>query len=216
LDHFSVQIPEGWVIEDMDNTNSSNFFTDPSLGTEQIATLCMEQESLPGFGGTYQCVPNTTSPPIYIIRYADLHSRPEVKTLERQNRTITALDLLPLKIKILSEDRVASGLPPLQNLRINNTTDVIVNVTDSQTNQTLGTAPAEFVEMTYELPRAPGVPDPTPFTFDDDLIRLEMYDLLVLGNNTNTGYEVFAASIPMTEQVPAPVKQIMDSFSLVE
>lgn len=113
-DGFSVQVPQGWVIEDHD-------IVPLSLNDEGIALMCLENEALPGLGGEYNCQAATLTDAIYISRHPDLQSLPEF-----EDTAPTTNDLLALWIQYLQNNT--------SNLQIVNNTDVdeftkIVNMT---------------------------------------------------------------------------------------
>ncbi|HEX6280726.1 MAG TPA: hypothetical protein VFZ67_00720, partial [Nitrososphaera sp.] len=194
-DGFRLQVPQGWVIEDDDNTNPELLDIEEGLGFIFLAMLCLEVEALPGVGGTFQCEPESLSQDVGIARFKDLQSRPEFATLVRENRTITSADLIPLHIDMVE---VFGG----HNFRTGNITDTIVNVIDPQTNQTVGATGAKLVELTYQT---------GTITINDN----NMIALLALNNNTDTGYSVFHTFDPMKPMSPQ-VQQIFDTFELVE
>ena len=113
-DGFSVQIPQGWVIEVHD-------IVPLALNGEGIALMCLENEALPGLGGEYNCQAATLTDAIYISRHPDLQSLPEF-----EDTAPTTNDLLALWIQYLQNNT--------SNLQIVNNTDFdeftkIVNMT---------------------------------------------------------------------------------------
>jgi hypothetical protein len=85
---------------------------------------------------------------------------------------------------------------------MSNNQDVEVNITNPQTNQTIGTAPAKFVEFTY-----------------NEAYGIETYKqsaLLVLANDTNTGYILRPIlSLQSNQELPDFSRQMLDSFELM-
>jgi hypothetical protein len=73
-DGFRLQIPEGWVIEDVDNMPVDE-------NREDIALLCPENDALPGIGGEYNCLAANYTDAIYISRWPDLQSIPEFEDI---------------------------------------------------------------------------------------------------------------------------------------
>jgi hypothetical protein len=95
-------------------------------------------------------------------------------------------------------------------MKIENTTDTTVNVINSQTNQTEAILPTKFVEITYESTASGG-------EALGNFQPIKTFNLFVLSNNTNTGYAVLIPGRAITEQEPPqPMKQILDSFELLE
>jgi hypothetical protein len=68
--------------------------------------------------------------------------------------------------------------------RMRNITDTIVNITDPQTNQTVGISEAKLIELIYQTGTV---------TVNDN----KMIALPALNNNTNTGYGLFHSLDPM-------------------
>jgi hypothetical protein len=203
-DGFRVQVPDGWVIEDIDNTDPARLPRALSGDTDLLARLCRSEDALPGIGGTYECGQVDFPDKVTIFRNANLHSRPEFATILRQNKSITLLDLVSIQNKDFSGSYERLGL---YNLRVSNMQDRTVNVINSQTNMTTAQFPAKFVVFTYEQIDTSG-------NYGNGML----FNLYVLGNNTNTGYSVrndgWNAAAP--EPSSPDVKQIMDSFELIE
>lgn len=101
---FRLQIPQGWVIEDLDNTPFQPY-------AENIAMLCLENEALPGIGGEHNCQAANFTDAIFINRWSDLQSIPEFQNkssssdsafggVSSNNTTIipTTDDLIALRI----------------------------------------------------------------------------------------------------------------------
>jgi hypothetical protein len=87
----------------------------------------------------------------------------------------------------------------LQSIEIVNNTDITVNVIDSQTNETIGTVPAKYVELTHTDAWGRGV------------------FLLVLSNDMNMGYVLHPVTTGLETDIEAPsfVRLVFDSFELV-
>ena len=210
---FRVEVPNGWVVQDLSNTQPV-LSSERGIGYHIIAALCMTEDSLPGIGGTYQCQYAKSGVRVGIIRFSDLDSIPEIEVLERQNKTITPLDVVALQIGVLSEPLETSGI---ENLRMRTTNDTTVNVIDSETNQTTGTVPAKSVVLTFTYERE----EPTPNIFGgiDNTVNGKLFSLSVLDNNTNTGYSLFTYGLDdadIFKAPPPPIAQIFDSFELLE
>jgi hypothetical protein len=106
-----------------------------------------------------------------------------------------------------------------RDIEIVNSTDRLIDLTDPQTNQTIATVPAKFVEMTYSTASAPN----------------EARSGYLISTATNAtapnvgmtkGYTVFyeGSSVSAAElalgfgslrQLPPAVKQVFDSFELI-
>ena len=199
LDGIRVEVPDGWVVEDIDNTDPNRQQYEKSTGAGGLAVLCPQVETLPKIGGGYYCSRGAEDS-VTIGRFADLKSRPEFAVLARENKSITISDLLAYHIQFF--ERLG-----FTDFRLLENIDRAVNVTDPQTNQTIATAPAKYVEMSLSNPEGKHS--------DRD------FNLFVLGNDGNTGY-VLAASVSKStvfsqtpEELPSEQQQIFDSFELV-
>jgi hypothetical protein len=196
---YRLQIPEGWVIEDLTTltiTNGTTTTTEGNttreLGVEYLAKMCKENEALPGIGGTHKCEVAETTAKIVINGFPNLQSRPEFVALAReQNKTITVSDLVALHIEWL--DR-AGGL----QIKIENTTDI-----DNST---------KIIEMAYKVTD----PGTNIFPFDDVVEDYRMSGMFVLSEDRNTGYSVTNPRFyNETQQSPA-VQEVFSSFEVVE
>jgi len=186
-----------------------------------LAQLCPEEEEIqPTFpnvnssSNTFDCVASLDEV-IHVIRYPDL----EIRIQPANN--VTAYHLQKLQ---------EVGYTGMQ---ITNSTDMTVNLTMAQANQTIATLPAKFVEMIYT----------TASSAPDEVKR--GYFILTATNATapnlgiTKGYAVFyegnssasrsAAATPQITRttaagsagslaptpLPLPVKQVFDSFELI-
>lgn len=97
----------------------------------------------------------------------------------------------------------------LTDTRLAENIDREINVTDPQTNQTIATAPAKYVEMTY--------------SDSSDIWNYRDFYLVVLSNDGNTGYilnctpsAVSLSFLPIpAADLPPEQQQIFDSFELL-
>jgi hypothetical protein len=194
-DGFRVQVPTGWIIEDINNTDAAIQERERQFGAGILATLCPKGQAIPEIAGTYRCAQESQG--VVVARFGNLKSRPEFAGVVRENKNITTSDLVAFHLLFL-EQRFGD-----KDLRILNNTDIAVNVTDSHTNQTIATAPAKYVEITYI----------------DNLNRVVPRDfaLLVLSNDGNTGYILLASaeSAMRIGKLPSEQREVFDSFELV-
>ena len=205
-DGFRVQLPHGWVVEDINSTDPRFEQLSIEHGVELLARLCSQDEALPAIEpGSYTCLfESLTDKEVDILRFADLHTVPEFSALVRENKSITTSDLLAYYF----EYQLKTQDPRLfQSLEIVNNSDTVVNVTDSLTNQAIGTVPAKYVEYVHSTVSGIG--------------SYKEYVLVVLSNDTNTGYVVQPTqpqglNIGEAAAPPVFVKQVFDSFELVK
>ena len=143
-DSFSVQVPDGWIIQDIDNTGST-LLQERTQGYGILAQLCPEEQQQGGAaalsnasGGSTNSISSLNASRclgaqevIHIIRYPDLETRIQ-----------TANNITTYYLQKLQE----VGYRGIQTV---GSTDMTINITNPQTNQTTATVPAKFVEMTY-------------------------------------------------------------------
>jgi hypothetical protein len=144
-DSFSVQVPDGWIIQDIDNTGST-LLEERTQGYGMLAQLCPEEQQQRGgaaslsnaSGGSTNSISSLNASRclgaqdvIHIIRYPDLETRIQ-----------TANNITTYYLQKLQE----VGYRGIQAV---GGADMTVNITNPQTNQTTAIVPAKFVEMTY-------------------------------------------------------------------
>jgi PKD repeat protein len=223
-DAVRLNVPEDWVIHDVNNTGSM-LSQELTQGYAILAQLCPQEEeqeqtvlsNVSVSGNTTMSCQGSEGEVIHIVRYPDLDNRLFANNATTTNSTmITTDNVLTYHLQKLEE--VGYG-----SMQIVNSTDRRLNVTNAQTNQTISTVPAQFVEMIYNTASAP------------DETR-EGYFILTATNatqpniGTTKGYSIFyeggnsSATISETTAPPAslalrplapPVKEVFDSFELV-
>ena len=115
---------------------------------ELVDRLCLQDEALPAIErGSYTCLfESLTDKEVESLRFADLRMISEFSALIRENKSITTSDLLAF---YLEYQRKTQDPRLFQGLEIVNNTDIAVSVTDTQTNQEIGTAPAKYIEYIF-------------------------------------------------------------------
>jgi hypothetical protein len=198
VDGIRLGVPDGWVVEDLNNTDSSSQQSEQNYGAGSLVELCPQILATPQIGGTYLC-PDTQEglDSVSVWRFADLKSRPEFTGLVQRNQSITTTDLVAFYFLFLEQKANFTNIRLLQNI------DTTVNVIDPQTNETIATAPAKYIETTYL--DSNGIPN------EGDIA------LLVLSNDGNTGYVLLPlASLLITAgELPPEHQLVFDSFQLV-
>src|SRR5918998_2574944 len=140
-DGFRMQVPYGWVVQDIDNLHLPNFLIANEAGFFILAMICPQQEAMPGTVGTYNCEQSESSVQILHDR---LSHRPEFEVIE-DPATITPDDFLAFVVEKMQGRNYT-------NIQIINSTDLTINITSAEDpNTTIGIAPAKLVEMTYQL-----------------------------------------------------------------
>jgi hypothetical protein len=225
-DSFSIQVPDGWVIQDLNNTSSA-LLNESSQGYGILAQLCPEEEqqqqgavslrnasggspnsNISGSGNSCQGAQQV----IHIIRYPNLETR-----IQPANN-VTAYHLQKLQ---------EVGYSRIQTV---NSTATTVNITNPHTNETIATMPGKFVEMAYSTNSATNETRNGYFILtataatDPDVGTIKGYAVFYEGNsNTSTTAATpeittttsTAASDNLEPALPPAVALIFDSFELI-
>src|SRR5215204_1744786 len=212
-DSFRVQLPEGWLIQDVNNTGFT-LAAEVLQGYGILAELCpQEQSGLRNVGGSNAYIGScqqAREEVIHIIRYPNLGAILGI-TSDDDIFTIINRDTLPnaiLDYHIQKLQKVG-----YRDIQIVNSTDITINVDNStglNNNRIPTTVPAKLVEMTYNT------------NFARNETRTGYFILTATAATPRnlgmvTGYSIFyegnstAAETPL----PAPVRQVFDSFELV-
>jgi hypothetical protein len=222
-DSFSIQVPSGWIIQDIDNAGPAQL-EEVRQGYGILAQLCPEEQGAAApsnASGSTNVISSVNASRclgaqevIHIIRYPDLDTRLSANNVTTASNTRTIDNILTYHLQKLQDVGYRS-------MRIVNSTDMTSNLIDPQTNETLTTVPGKLVEMTYSTNFAP-----------NEIKR--GYFILTAGNETvpnlgtTKGYSVFyegnstatttpaeittaAASLPL----PPAAGQLFDSFELI-
>jgi hypothetical protein len=218
-DSFSVQVPEGWVIQDVDNTGSL-LLEEARQGYGILAQLCPEEgeeqqavhPNASGRSDTFSCE-GSGNDVIHIVRYPELDNRLQLgNNVITDNNNMTNDNILSYQLEKLQE-------VGYRDIEIVNSTDMRVNLTNPQTNETITTVPAKLVEMTYTTAIAPNE------TRSGYLISTATDATAPLPWMTK-GYTIFyegssvsAAEITIgfgsLEPLPPAVGQVFDTFELI-
>jgi hypothetical protein len=239
-DSFSIQVPDGWIIQDANNTGSA-LLEETTRGYGILAQLCPQEEqqqqqgaALPdasggstnnsssGISTSNSC--QGSEEVIHIIRYPNLDTRIQAAsnvstTTINSNTNMTTDDIQSYHLQKLQEVGYRS-------MQIVNTTDTTLNLTNPQTNETIATVPARLVEMAYSTNFAPNetrtgyfISTATNATAPN-LGTTKGYTLFYEGNSTNnTAAEITTATAASGSLAPTPlppvVGQVFDSFELI-
>src|SRR5215203_504903 len=237
-DSFRLQVPEGWIIHDVNNTGSI-LSEESTQGYGILAQLCPQEQqqqqraALPNAGGnssrTFNSCDQSENDIIHIVRYPDLDNRLQVGNngTTANNNNMTIDNILLYHMQKLRE-------VGYRGIEIVNSTDTTLNVTDPQTNQTITIVPAKFVEMTYSTVSAPNeiregyfILTATKTTAPNPGMT-KGYSIFYEGTSTAAGAATAAtiqktttttaASVSLAPIIPpaaAAVQQIFDSFELI-
>jgi hypothetical protein len=219
-DSFSIQVPQGWVIQDLNNTGSASL-EEARTGYALLAQLCPEEQqgaaALPnvsGSGDTVSCQ-GSQNDVVHIIRYPDLDTRLQAANNVTANNNMTTSDnILSYQLQKLQEVGYRS-------VQIVNSTDVTLNLTDSQTDETITTVPSKLVEVTYSTASAPNetrtghlISTATNATAPN-LGTTKGYSVFYEGNSTTTAPAAEITTASGSLLPPPAVGQILDSFELI-
>lgn len=207
VDGIRVGVPDGWVVDDRFNG------TDPlseqvvrEQGGKYLAAMCPQDQALPSAGGSHSCqLQSSSGTAVGVVFYSfpNLQTRPEFAALASENESVTTSDLLGLYFDLDRELREVGAVVFTPSIEIVTNTDIAVNVTDSQTNQTIEIVPAKYVEFIETYP---------------DGRSYNRFVLLVLSNDTTTGYAVrpvIQEGLDSSREAPSFVRQVFDSFELM-
>src|SRR5918996_1032946 len=226
-DGVRLSVPQGWVIHDVNNTGS--ILSEESVqGYAILAQLCPQEEeqaalsNVSGRGNTTTGCQGSEGEIIHVVRYPDLDTRlfaNNATTTTANNSMITTTDnILTYHLQKLQEVGYRS-------MQIVNSTDMTLNVTNAQTNQTIVTVPGQFVEMTYNTASSPNETREGYFILTatnatrPNVGMTKGYSIFYEGGNSSTA----AATADTTTSsgslalgpLAAPVREVFDSFELV-
>src|SRR5215210_560346 len=234
-DSFSIQVPEGWVIQDLNNTGST-LLEETNLGYGILAQLCPEEEEqqqgaqLTNDGSSANSSSGSNSPSIcqgseeviYIVRYPDLDTRIRAaNNATTGNNNITTDNVVSYHLQKLQEVGYRS-------IQIINNTEVRLNLTSPQTNETIATVPAKVVEIAYSTNSASPnerrigyfISTATTGT-PPNLGTTKGYAVFYEGHSTNSSAaaQITTATAASGSLAPTPlppfVGQVFDSFELI-
>ncbi|HEX6281196.1 MAG TPA: hypothetical protein VFZ67_03115 [Nitrososphaera sp.] len=152
---------------------------------------------------------------MHIVRYPDLDTRLLANNGTTTNNNMTTTDnILSYYLQKLQEVGYKS-------IQIVNSSDITLNLTNPQTNETIATVPAKLVEMTYGTKIAPNeirrgyfISTATNATAPH-LGTTKEYSVFYEGNSTTTATAEIATTAASGSLSPAPVGQVFDSFELI-
>ena len=227
-DNFRVQIPEGWVIRDVNNTGYA-LAAEATQGYGILAQLCPEGEeegqqqqqqgaltNASGSSISGSCKQQPQGEIVHIIRYPNLGARLGIAVSDI--RDIIPDSILEYEIQKLRE-------VGYRDINIMNSTDTTVNIHYTTTEDVPAanvTVPAKLVGMTYSTSSAPN-------EIRRGYLILTATNATPPNLETITGYSIFyegASGTTAAEQttppppsgnlsLPAPVRQVFGSFELI-
>jgi PKD repeat protein len=222
-DGIKLKVPEGWVIHDVNNTGST-LSEESTQGYGILAQLCTEEEeqqqgsslsNVSGSGDTTNCQ-GSKGDIIHIVRYLNLDTRlPGSNNVTTTNNNNITIDNILLYHMQKLQEVGYSGI------EIVNNTDTTLNVANPQTNETIATVPAKLVEITYSSNFASNETRTGSFILTatnvtaPNLGTTKGYSIFYEGNSTATAETPIPSGSLAPILLPAPVRQVFDSFELV-
>jgi hypothetical protein len=201
-DGFRMQVPDDWVVQDIDNLHLPNFRVANEAGFLILAIICPQQEAVPGIGGLYNCEQSESSVDILHDR---LGHRPEFEVIE-DPANITPDDFLAFMIEEMQGRNYT-------NIQIINSTDLTINITSLEDpNTTIRTVPAKLVEMTYH-PNL-GLEDMRSYSILATIPENPLPGLRQIVSGDSVTYEGPAAVTP-SGSPPPPVQQMFQSLEFI-
>ena len=202
-DGFRLQVPYGWVVQDIDNLHLPNFRVTNEAGFFILAIICPQLEAVQGTAAEmYNCEQSGSSVEILHDR---LSHRPEFEVIE-DPASITPDDFLAFVIEEMQGRNYT-------NVQIINSTDLTINITSPEDpNTTIRTAPAKLVEMTYQL--SPGLGDMRSYSILATIPENPQPGLRQMVSGEFVTYEGPALTIP-SGSPPPPVQQMFQSLEFI-
>jgi hypothetical protein len=227
-DNFRVQIPEGWVVRDVNNTGYA-LAAEVTQGYGILAQLCPEGEeegqqqqqqgaltNASGSSISGSCKQQPQGEIVHIIRYPNLGARLGIAVSDI--RDMIPDSILEYEIQKLRE-------VGYRDINIMNSTDTTVNIHYTTTEDVPAanvTVPAKLVEMTYSTSSAPNeirrgyliltATNATP----PNLETVTGYSIFYEGASGTTAAEQTTTTPPSGNlSLPAPVRQVFGSFELI-
>jgi hypothetical protein len=217
-DNFRVQPPEGWVIQDVNNTGFA-LAAEVTEGYGLLAELCPEEEgqqqgALTNVSSSSICQQQAQEKIIHIIRYPNLGARLAIAIGDvRDNIPDSILEYEMQKLQDVG----------YRDINIVNSTDTKINIhyiTTENVPAPEAFIPARLVEMTYSTNSAPS-------EMRRGYFILAATSITSPNLETITGYSIFyedtsgATAVEQTTTptgnllLPAPFRQVFDSFELI-
>jgi hypothetical protein len=216
-DNFRVQPPEGWVIQDVNNTGFA-LAAEVTEGYGLLAELCPEEEgqqqgALTNVSSSI-CQQQAQEKIIHIIRYPNLGARLAIAIGDvSDNIPDSILEYEMQKLQDVG----------YRDINIVNSTDTKINIhyiTTENVPAPEAFIPARLVEMTYSTNSAPS-------EMRRGYFILAATSITSPNLETITGYSIFyedtsgATAVEQTTTptgnllLPAPFRQVFDSFELI-
>ena len=198
-DKFNITVPEGWVIQDVYNTDTITLLEEMMQGSRLLAQICPRDQAIAAIEGTYSCEQSNES--IYIQQYPNLADQPEFASIANTNiRNENLMEYQIMKLQRLGYNEIS----------ILHNTNMTINVINSDTNRTIvATVPANLVEMRYNSPNS------TDTRGYFVLAATNATSNLGIISGYSLSYEANAATLPSSFP-PEPILSIFKSFEFIK
>jgi hypothetical protein len=201
-DGFRIQVPDGWVVQDIDNLHLPNFRITNEAGFLIQAIVCPQHEAVLYARGMYNCEHSEDS--VEVLRDRLSH-RPEFEIIE-DPASITPNDFLEFIVEEMQGRNYT-------NIQIINNTDFTINITSPEDpNATIRTAQAKLVEMTYQL--GLGLQEMRSYSILATIPEGPQPGLRQVVSGEFITYEAPAVATP-SGSPPPPVQQIFQSLEFI-
>jgi hypothetical protein len=201
-DGFRMQVPDGWVVQDIDNLHLPNFRVANEAGFLIQAIICPQQEAVLSARGMYNCEHSEDSVEVLHDR---LSHRPEFEIIENP-ASITPDDFLEFIVDEMQERNYT-------NIQIINNTDLTINITSPEDpDTTIRTAQAKLIEMTYQI--SLGLGDMRSYSILATVPEGSQPGLRQIVSGEFITYEGPAVATP-SGNPPPPVQQIFQSLEFI-
>src|ERR687891_1458814 len=228
-DSFRVQLPEGWVIQDINNTGFT-LAAEVLQGYGILAQLCpqeQEQSVLPNVSDSNTYIgscQHAREEVIHIIRYPNLGAILGIASDDDDIFTIINRDTIPNSVLAYHIQKLQEvGYRDIQIVNSIDTTINIDNSTGLNSNRISTTIPAKLIEMTYstatnETREGYFILTATVAT-PRNLGMVTGYSVFYEGGNSSSSAASAETTTPSSNlartSLPAPARQVFDSFELV-
>ena len=137
-DSFRITVPEGWVFEDIYNTDTDALLGEMQQGSRLLARLCPQDQAFADNDGAYNC--EESDEKIDVQRYPSLADEAEFASNANSNTTNeNFLSYYMVKLQKLGYTDISI----LENI------NMTINVISADTNNTIAIVPANLIEMRY-------------------------------------------------------------------
>jgi hypothetical protein len=196
---FNITVPDGWVIQDVYNTDTISLLEEMMQGSRLLAQICPRDQAIAHTEGTYSCEESAEN--ISIQQYPNLADQREFGFIDSNNiRNENLLNYHIMKLHKLGYSEISI----LRN------TNMTINVINSDTNKTtVAVVPASLLEMRYDSPNST---DTRGYVM---LSATNATSHLGIISGYSLSYEANAATLPSIFP-PEPILRIFQSFELVK